>query len=53
VTFRRKIYQSLDELQKDLDPWLHYYKIEHTPQVKCVAVELLCKFGWKKLTLSI
>lgn len=34
VTFRRKIYQSLDELQKDLDDWLHYYNTERTHQGK-------------------
>jgi len=26
VTFRKKIYSSIEELQKDLDEWLHYYK---------------------------
>lgn len=25
VTFRRKIYRSIEELQNDLDDWLHDY----------------------------
>lgn len=28
ITFRRKIYQSLDELQKDLDDWIKFYNTE-------------------------
>ncbi|MBL33527.1 MAG: IS481 family transposase, partial [Oceanospirillaceae bacterium] len=34
VTFRKKLYQSLDELQKDLDEWLEYYNNERTHQGK-------------------
>ena len=34
VTFRKKIYTSLDELQKDLDDWLRYYNYERTHQGK-------------------
>lgn len=34
VTFRKKIYLSIDELQKDLDDWLHYYNHERTHQGK-------------------
>lgn len=34
VTFRKKIYSTLDELQKDLDCWLHYYNFERTHQGK-------------------
>jgi transposase InsO family protein len=34
VTFRKKIYSSLDELQKDLDDWLTYYNNERTHQGK-------------------
>lgn len=34
VTFRKKIYSSLDELQKDLDDWLAYYNNERTHQGK-------------------
>ena len=34
VAFSKKIYASLDELQKDLDDWLAYYNNERTHQVK-------------------
>lgn len=34
VTFRKKIYSTLDELQKDLDDWLVYYNDERTHQGK-------------------
>ena len=34
VTFRKKLYVSLDELQKDLDDWLDYYNNERTHQGK-------------------
>ena len=34
VAFRKKLYQSLDELQKDLDEWLEYYNNERTHQGK-------------------
>lgn len=34
VTFRKKIYSTLDELQKDLDDWLVYYNNERTHQGK-------------------
>lgn len=34
VTFRRKIYRSMDELQYDLDEWLTYYNDERTHQGK-------------------
>lgn len=30
IAFRKKIYNSLDELQKDLDGWLHRYNNERT-----------------------
>ncbi len=26
-TFRKKFYASVEELQKDLDQWVHYYNI--------------------------
>lgn len=32
VAFRKKIYESLDELQRDLDEWMHYYNLERTHQ---------------------
>jgi transposase InsO family protein len=34
VTFRKKIYETLDELQKDLDDWLDYYNHHRTHQGK-------------------
>src|SRR5512145_649196 len=34
VTFRRKIYQSIEELQADLDEWLAYYNNDRTHQGK-------------------
>ena len=34
VTFRKKIYNTLDELQMDLDNWLYYYNYERTHQGK-------------------
>jgi len=34
VTFRKKIYETIDELQKDLDVWLQYYNNERTHQGK-------------------
>ncbi len=34
VTLRKKIYDNLDSLQKDLDEWVHYYNNERTHQGK-------------------
>ena len=34
VTFRKKLYSSLDDLQKDLDAWMDYYNNERTHQGK-------------------
>jgi transposase InsO family protein len=34
VAFRRKIYRSIEELQLDLDDWLHYYNHDRTHQGK-------------------
>ena len=34
VTFRKKIYETIDALQKDLDEWLHYYNNKRTHQGK-------------------
>lgn len=30
VAFRKKIYRSINELQKDLDSWMNYYNYERT-----------------------
>lgn len=34
VTFRKKIYRTLEELQVDLDQWLQYYNTQRTHQGK-------------------
>lgn len=34
IAFRKKIYQSLDEMQKDLDDWVDYYNHQRTHQGK-------------------
>ena len=34
ITFRRKIYRSIEELQKDLDNWLDHYNNQQTHQGK-------------------
>jgi len=34
VTFRRKIYRSIEDLQSDLDEWLKYYNYDRTHQGK-------------------
>lgn len=34
VTFRKKLYSTMEELQKDLDEWLSYYNNERTHQGK-------------------
>ncbi len=34
VAFRKKLYGSLEELQKNLDEWLDYYNNERTHQGK-------------------
>jgi hypothetical protein len=30
IAFRKKVYQSIEELQQDLDEWLHWYNHERT-----------------------
>ncbi len=34
VTFRKKLYRSIEELQQDLDAWVDSYNIERTHQGK-------------------
>lgn len=34
ITFRKKIYENIEELQSDLDAWLFYYNNERTHQGK-------------------
>ena len=51
VTFRKKIYASLDEFQKDLDDWLAYYNNERTHQGKmcCGRTPIETFFEGKKI----
>lgn len=51
VAFRKKIYASLDELQKDLDDWLAYYNNERTHQGKmcCGRTPIETFFEGKKI----
>jgi len=37
VAFRKKLYDSLEALQKDLDEWMVYYNNDRTHQGKCVV----------------
>jgi hypothetical protein len=39
VAMRKKIYSSLEELQKDLDEWLYYYKHERSHSGKYCYVK--------------
>lgn len=34
IAFRKKVYTTLDELQKDLDDWVHHYNHDRTHQGK-------------------
>ena len=34
VTFRKKLYSNIEDLQKDLDQWIEYYNYERTHQGK-------------------
>ncbi len=34
ITFRKKLYADINELQKDLDEWIKYYNNERTHQGK-------------------
>ena len=59
VAFRKKIYVTLDELQKDLDDWLYHYNHERTHQgTMCCGrtpIDTLLdgkKSGGKRLTVS-
>ena len=51
MAFRKKIYASLDELQKDLDDWLAYYNNERTHQGKmcCGRTPIETFFEGKKI----
>ena len=34
MAFRKKVYENIEELQKDLDEWFHYYNNARTNQGK-------------------
>ncbi len=34
ITFSKKLYSTIEELQKDLDEWMEYYNNEQTHQGK-------------------
>jgi hypothetical protein len=44
VAMRKKIYSSLEDLQKDLDTWLDYYNKERRILVNFVMAKLLCRY---------
>ena len=58
VTFRKKIYETIDELQKDLDEWINYYNNDRTHQGKVCCgrtpMETLLdgKSIWKEKSLN-
>lgn len=54
VAFRRKMYESLDDLQHDLDEWLNYYNNERTHQGKkcCGRTPMDTLLDGKKLWLE-
>jgi len=51
VTFRKKLYSTLEELQKDLDEWIKYYNNERTHQGKmcCGRTPLETLFAGKRI----
>jgi transposase InsO family protein len=51
ITFRKKLYSNLSELQKDLDEWLEYYNNERTHQGKmcCGRTPMETLEGGKRL----
>lgn len=59
VAFRKKIYQSLDELQVDLDIWINKYNTERTHQGKMccgrtpMATLLEAKHIWKEKVANL
>jgi transposase InsO family protein len=54
VTFRKKLYLSLDELQADLDAWLGYYNNERTHQGKicCGRTPMQTLFAAKEVWIE-
>jgi transposase InsO family protein len=51
ITFRKKVYQSIEELQADLDEWLNHYNTERTHQGKmcCGRTPFQTMIGGKKI----
>ncbi len=56
-TFRKKLYSTMEALQKDLDEWIESYNNERTHQGKCAVGEhpkkhylMVNRFGQKNLT---
>lgn len=51
ITFRKKLYSTLEELQADLDVWLKFYNTERTHQGKmcCGRTPLETLFDGKRI----
>jgi len=51
IAFRKKIYESIEQLQDDLDSWLHHYNHERTHQGKmcCGRTPMETFFDGKKI----
>lgn len=45
---RKKIYKTIEELQKDLDDWIYKYNYEITGEDKILAEEPRCKISLMK-----
>ncbi len=58
VTFRKKIYGSIEVLQKDLDAWVNHYNYERTHQGKMccggtpIATFMEGKRIWKSMKIG-
>ncbi len=39
VAFRKNLYETIEQLQTDLDQWLHHFNTLRKQQGKCVAEE--------------
>ena len=56
VTFRKKLYSNMEDLQKDLDVWMEYYNNDRTHQGKMCCGRtpakhylMVNRFGWKRI----
>lgn len=54
ITFKKKIYMSIEDLQKDLDTWLEYYNNQRTHQGKtcCGRTPMQTFLDGKKICLE-